>query len=332
MAGPRAERDSSFIADRDAFSSAGLAVAHIRPERPAQGPRSMAFMPGEKYTAPEALHFSMKDYAREAREGQILKGKKILVYATGGIGEATALELAAEGATVIIAGRLHADNSKNERLVESLKALGSVDSFFIPADFSSAADRERLLGLAQGESGRFDGLIVTAGVTHNKLLTQFTEEEIIDDVNVNFTYPSLLIKETARIMANRQKQPRTGKILAMSSVSAVGNGGQVPYSASKAALDAFVIGISKEYKEKLSINNIAPGLVKTEMISDLTPEQITALNEFLGADRELTAEEVAVMNAFMMSDRANVTGKIVSILGIDEEPVADEHGLLALAA
>ena len=234
-----------------------------------------------------------------------LTGQRALVTgATSGIGRAVALQLARDGAEVLVHGR---DAARGAETVEEFTAAGGKASF-VAADLGDAADVQRLAG----DAGDVDILINNAGISMFRPTAEFDVAAFDKMFASNVRAPFFLVGALAPGMAARGR----GSIVSVSSMAGgVGLAGGAAYGATKASLEAMTRAWAVEYSVSgVRINAIAPGPVYTPSPSG--PEFITALGETTPMHRASQPEEIAEVVAFLASPRASyITGATVAADG-----------------
>jgi NAD(P)-dependent dehydrogenase (short-subunit alcohol dehydrogenase family) len=234
-----------------------------------------------------------------------LEGQRALVTgATSGIGRAVALQLARDGAEVLVHGR---DAARGAETVAEITAAGRKASF-IAADLSDAADVERLAS----DAGDIDILINNAGISLFGPTAEFDVGAFDKMFASNVRAPFFLVAAIAPGMAARGH----GSIVSLSSMAGgVGLVGGAAYGATKASLEAMSRAWAAEYSASgVRVNAIAPGPVYTPSPSG--PEFITALGETTPMHRASQPEEIAEVIAFLASPRASyITGTTVAADG-----------------
>jgi len=237
-----------------------------------------------------------------------LKGRKALITgASGGIGEAIARSLHAQGAVV----GLHGTN------VEKLQALGKSlgdRNYLFAADL---ADRDGLKDLAQKAEKQMDGvdiLVNNAGITRDGLFVRMSDKDWDDVLAVNLTAAFLLTRELTHPMMRR----RFGRVINITSiVGVIGNPGQTNYCATKAGLIGFSKSLAQEIAARnVTVNCIAPGFIESAMTEKLNDKQKDTIMASIPMKRMGTANEVASAAVYLASDEASyVTGQTLHING-----------------
>ena len=234
-----------------------------------------------------------------------LEGQRALVTgATSGIGRAVALQLARDGAEVLVHGR---DAVRGAQTVEEITAAGGKASF-VAADLGDTADVQRLAS----DVGDVDILINNAGISRFGPTAEFDVSAFDKMFASNVRAPFFLVAAFAPGMAARSR----GSIVSVSSMAGgVGLVGGAAYGATKASLEAMTRAWAAEYSASgVRVNAIAPGPVYTPTPSG--PEFITALGETTPMHRASQPEEIAEAVAFLASPRASyITGTTVAADG-----------------
>jgi 3-oxoacyl-[acyl-carrier protein] reductase len=238
-----------------------------------------------------------------------LTGKTALVTgATGGIGEAIARALHAQGATVAITGRREAE------LARVAESLGGVRVITAPADLADPAAPAALVERIEGEAGGLDILVNNAGFTRDMLALRMGDADWAAVLEVDLTAPFRLARAALRGMMKR----RHGRIISIASIVGVtGNAGQANYAAAKAGL----IGMSKSLAQEVAsrgvtVNVVAPGFVRTAMTDALNEQQKAALLARIPTQRMGAPEDVAAAVVYLASaEAAWVTGQTLHVNG-----------------
>ena len=244
----------------------------------------------------------------------LLEGKNAIV--TGGslgIGAATSLMLAEEGANVCLTYRKHEQEAKD--FAEQIRKMGR-KALAVKCDIAVFAEAENVVKQALEAFGRIDILVNNAGMNWDAVSWKMTDEQWdrVIDVNLkgyfNFT----------RHVAPLFKDQKYGKIINVTSINGLrGKFGQSNYSASKAGIIGYTKAIAKELGAfGVNVNAVAPGLIETPMLRDSEArDKIVdmAMGEIV-LKRVGQPEDLANVIAFLASDRArHVTGEVIKVDG-----------------
>jgi 3-oxoacyl-[acyl-carrier protein] reductase len=241
---------------------------------------------------------------------QRLRGKVAIVTgASRGIGRATALALAAEGAKVVV--NYASSREAADRVVAEITAMGS-DAIAVPADVSKADQVDQLINTTLEQWGQIDVLVNNAGITRDTLLLRMKQDDWQAVIDLNLTGVFLCTKAVSKIMLKQ----RSGRIINITSVAGqMGNLGQANYSAAKAGVIGFTKTVAKELSSRgITVNAVAPGFIETDMTHDLKADEIL---KFIPLGRYGQAEEVAGMIRFLAADpaAAYITGQVMNVDG-----------------
>ncbi len=242
---------------------------------------------------------------------EALAGKVVVVTGgSRGIGFAVASLLAEDGAAVVVSGR---DADRLARASEGIEALGGT-VVGVVADVVSRQDADRLVDTARERFGRIDILVNNAGITRDGLLVRMKDADWDEVIGVNLRGAFLMMRAVSKTMV-RQK---SGRIINIASTAgAMGNAGQVNYSAAKAGL----IGMTKAAARELAhwgilVNAVAPGLIETDMTAAMSAEAREALLAQVPLRRIGTGRDVAEMVRFLAGEgAAYVTGQVFHVNG-----------------
>lgn len=240
-----------------------------------------------------------------------LQGKVALVTgASRGIGQAIALQLGAQGATVI--GTATSEKGA-QNITQALqdKGIQGVGMVLNVCDAESvAATLERI----QTEFGAPLILVNNAGITRDNLMLRMKDDEWFDVIDTNLHSLYRMSKAVLRGMT----KARWGRIISIGSVvGAMGNAGQVNYAAAKAGLEGFGRALAREVGSRsITVNAVAPGFIDTDMTRELPEAQREALMTQIPLGRLGQAEEIANVVTFLASDQASyVTGTTIPVNG-----------------
>jgi 3-oxoacyl-[acyl-carrier protein] reductase len=241
---------------------------------------------------------------------QRLQGKVAIVTgASRGIGRATALALAAEGANVVI--NYASSQEAADHVVAEVEALGS-RAIALPADVSKADQVDGLINAVMEKWGQVDVLVNNAGITRDTLLLRMKPEDWQAVIDLNLTGVFLCTRAVSKIMLKQ----RSGRIVNITSVAGqMGNPGQANYSAAKAGVIGFTKTVAKELATRgITVNAVAPGFITTDMTADVKAE---AILQFIPLGRYGKPEEVAGLIRFLAADpaAAYITGQVMNVDG-----------------
>lgn len=241
---------------------------------------------------------------------QILKDKvAIITGASRGIGRAIALELATQGAKVVI--NYAQSSAAADKVVEEITAAGGM-AIALQADVSQVDQVDALVKLVTDKFKRIDILVNNAGIARDALLLRMKLEEWKAVIDLNLTGVFLCTKAVSKIMLKQ----RSGRIINIASVAGqMGNPGQANYSAAKAGVIGFTKTVAKELASRgITANAVAPGFITTDMTNDLKADEI--LN-YIPLGRYGTPEEIAGMVRFLAADpaAAYITGQVFNVDG-----------------
>jgi 3-oxoacyl-[acyl-carrier protein] reductase len=241
---------------------------------------------------------------------QLLRDKVAIVTgASRGIGRAIALELAKQGANIVI-NYASSSNAAQEVVDTITKAGGS--AIALQADVSQADQVEALVNTVIKKLNRVDILVNNAGITRDTLLLRMKPEDWQAVIDLNLTGVFLCTRAVSKIMLKQ----RSGRIINITSVAGqMGNPGQANYSAAKAGVIGFTKTIAKELASRgITVNAVAPGFIATDMTSDINAEEII---KYIPLARYGQPEEVAGMVRFLAADSAAayITGQVFNVDG-----------------
>jgi 3-oxoacyl-[acyl-carrier protein] reductase len=240
-----------------------------------------------------------------------LKGRvSIVTGASQGIGEAIALSLAQDQATVIL---VDIQKDKLDEVAEKIKSRNG-SAFVYSADVSQSDQVSELVERVLKDHQKIDHLVNNAGITRDGLLLRLKEQDWDSVIAVNLKGVFNFSKAVIRSMISN----RFGRIVNISSVvGLMGNAGQTNYSASKAGVIGFTKSLSREVAARgITVNAVAPGYIATAMTEDLSEAVKSAFVELIPMKRFGTPDEVAQVVNFFLSEKASyITGQVLSING-----------------
>jgi len=231
-----------------------------------------------------------------------------------GIGRATVLALASEGADVgfTYLGTRHSADEPAD-VVAGVEKLGR-RALAVESDVSDFAGAVRVVERVVTELGRLDILVNNAGITRDGVLWKMSEEQWDAVIGVNLKGCFNYIRAVSPLF----RKQKSGKIVNVSSINAMrGKFGQANYSASKAG----IIGLTKSAARELggsnvNVNAVAPGFVETDMTAALPEEVLAQARRESVLGRFASPEDVAGVVVFLASERSrHVTGEVVRVDG-----------------
>lgn len=246
---------------------------------------------------------------------KLLEGKVALVTGGGsGIGRATALVFAREGACVVVADIVVDGGEETVRMVKEK----GVDALFVRTDVSKAADVDALVQKTVAQFGRLDCAHNNAGIEGRQApLVEGTEEDWDRVININLKGVWLCMRAEIPVMLKQGG----GAIVNTASVAGlVGFTGISPYTASKHGVAGLTKTAALEYgKQGIRVNAVCPGVIHTPMIDRFTggsPEALAAFTALEPVGRLGQPEEIAEAVVWLCSDRASfVTGLPMAVDG-----------------
>lgn len=237
-----------------------------------------------------------------------LSGKVALVTgASRGIGRAIAVEMAKEGASIVI--NYSKDDQGAKRTLEDIKSVNGY-GIIIKQDISSLENCKIMIDEIVATMGKIDILVNNAGISTMGLFMDAEEEDISKIINTNLMGPVYLTKQALQYMVPRS----SGNIINVSSMwGEVGASCEVLYSTTKGGLNLFTKALAKEMAmSNIRVNGIAPGVIDTKMNEVFSEEDRKSLEEEIPLGRFGTSEEIGKLAVFLASDDSSyITGQII---------------------
>jgi 3-oxoacyl-[acyl-carrier protein] reductase len=240
-----------------------------------------------------------------------LNGKIALVTgASQGIGRATALRLAADGAHVALAAR---NREKLAEVAAEIAAAGGTAHPFA-LDIASEESIKACAKAVIAHFGRIEILVNNAGITRDVLSLRMRRHDWDDVLTTNLTGAFLMSQACISSML----KSRWGRIVNIASViGETGQAGQANYAASKAGLIGLTKSLARELAARaITVNAVAPGMIATAMTAILNDEQKAAMQAQIPLGRAGSDAEIAAAVAFLASnDAAYITGHTLDVNG-----------------
>jgi 3-oxoacyl-[acyl-carrier protein] reductase len=244
-------------------------------------------------------------------------GKVALV--TGGargIGAATSERFASEGAAVVVSDL---DRDPAEETSDKIRSGGG-KALAVACDVANRSDVEAMVEEAVKEFGRLDFLVTCAGITRDNLVYKMSDEDWDSVIDTHLKGTFLCAQAAQKVMVEQ----KSGKMVFLSSVSALGNRGQTNYSAAKAGLQGMARTLAIELgRYNINVNAVAPGFVETRMTQATAERMGMNWEDFKKAAADNTPlrrtgkpEDIASVIAFLCSEESSfVSGQTIYVRG-----------------
>jgi 3-oxoacyl-[acyl-carrier protein] reductase len=246
-----------------------------------------------------------------------LEGRVAFVSGAGrGIGAATALHMAEEGARVALADL---DTEGCAQVAAELSKVGS-EGLVLRCNVADSAMVQDAVDKAASHFGRLDILVNNAGVLRDNLLFKMSEEDWDTVMNVHLKGAFLCSRAAQKYMVEQ----KYGRIISLSSTSALGNRGQSNYSTAKAGLQGLTRTLAIELGPfGITANAVAPGFIDTEMTRSTARRQgfdpdavIEQASKTIPVRRVGQPRDIANVIAFLASEDAGfLSGQVIYVAG-----------------
>ena len=248
----------------------------------------------------------------------LLKDKAAWITGGGrGIGRATALLFASEGASVVVAD---VDQEPAQAVADEIVGAGG-RAIGVAGSVTDRHDVEAMVQAALDAYGRLDILVNNAGANRDGLVVKIKDDDVrlmgdeqwdaVLDVNLKGTF---LCAQAAAVPMMRQQ---SGRIVNTSSIGALGNVGQANYSAAKSGVIGLTKTLALEWaRYKIGVNCVAPGATQTRMTAGIPEKIVEGMLRRIPLRRFAEPEEIAAAHLFLSSDAAAyITGQVLFVDG-----------------
>ena len=235
--------------------------------------------------------------------------RALITGSSRGIGKAIAQKLASQGFAVTI----HCRSKREEALavVADIQAQGG-QADLLQFDVCDRAAARQALAADIAANGPYYGIVCNAGISRDNAFPALSDEDWDQVLDTSLDGFFNVVQPLVMPMVRAKKG---GRIVTLASVSGViGNRGQVNYSAAKAGLIGATKALATELaSRRITVNCVAPGLIETDMTSDLP---LAEALKVIPMNRAGSVEEVAAAVAFLMSDEASyITRQVLGVNG-----------------
>ena len=243
---------------------------------------------------------------------ELLDRVAVVTGGSRGIGRATSLILAKQGATVVACAR----NAEKLAALASEAADRRFPGKIVPRalDVTHGDAVEKWVDDVASDFGRLDILVNNAGITRDTLVMSMSDQQFDEVIDTNLRGVFLMTRAVSKHMI----RGRWGRIINITSISGImGNPGQANYAASKAGVIGFTKAVAKELaKRGVTVNAVAPGFIKTDMTSVLPDKVKEGVLQLIPVQRMGEPEEVAAAIAFLASPAAGyINGQVLVVDG-----------------
>ncbi len=232
----------------------------------------------------------------------------IITGASRGIGAATAKKLSADGWKVALV------YNNSEAQVSLLALQLSNGSMAYRCDVRDVGQVNETVAAILADFGRIDLLVNNAGISQQKLFTDITDSDWSDMISTNLSGAFYFSRAVLGDMISR----KSGRIINIASMwGETGGSCEVHYSAAKAGLIGMTKALAKEVAlSGITVNAVSPGVIRTDMLSSFSENELEALRHEIPLDRLGTPDDVANAVAFLASEGADyITGQVLSVNG-----------------
>jgi 3-oxoacyl-[acyl-carrier protein] reductase len=235
----------------------------------------------------------------------------VITGASRGIGRAISLELAKNGAKIVL--NYHQSKNEADNVAELIINSGG-EAITCQADVADYLQAQKLIKTSIDHYGSIDILVNNAGVTRDNLIMLMTEDDwdFVQKTNLKSAF------NCSKAAVRHMMRKRFGRIINVTSVSGqIGNAGQSNYSASKAGQIGFTKALAREVAPRnITVNAIAAGYIDTDIWKNVPDDIRQSVVKLIPLGRKGLPEDIAYAAAFLASDQAAyITGQVLGVDG-----------------
>ncbi|MEF8873248.1 MAG: 3-oxoacyl-[acyl-carrier-protein] reductase [Candidatus Thermoplasmatota archaeon] len=230
-----------------------------------------------------------------------------------GIGRRIALELAKEGADIVI-NDLSSQKEKANNVAQYIESHLGREAWMVEADVSDIEDVKRAKAQVEEHFGRIDILVNNAGINRDNLFSKMEKDDWEKVLSVNLDS----VFNCTHTFLDHLQDSDQGRVISISSVVGErGNIGQVNYASSKAGIIGFTKALAREMvRDDVTVNAVAPGFIGTQMVLNMPDKVKDKIKKQIPMSRFGTPKEVARTVAFLASEDASyITGEVLRMNG-----------------
>lgn len=235
----------------------------------------------------------------------------VITGASKGIGAAIAVAFAKSGYKVVI--NYNKSEERARSLCQILNDTYPTEAVCIQADVSTPEGAKKLISESLSAFGDIDVLVNNAGIAQQKLFTDITNEDWQNMINTNLSSVFYVSREAVPFMVSK----KSGSIVNISSIwGETGGSCEVHYSAAKAGVIGLTKALAKELAPSgITVNCVCPGVIRTDMLSSFTADDLKALAEETPVMRLGSPKDVADAVFYLGTNSGFVTGQVLGVNG-----------------